>query len=78
MSKVDIELNEKGVQELLKSPEMQEILERYGAQKSMQAGNGYSFEVHEYQKRAVCNIYPDTREAALDNYENNTLLKVIG
>lgn len=78
MSKVQIELNEKGIQELLKSAEMVDILDTYGAQKATQAGNGYAYETHTFSKRAVCNVYPDDREAAFDNYENNTLLKVIG
>lgn len=75
---VTVVLNSKGVQELLKSNEMQDILGRYGAQKAAQAGDGYASETHVFTKRAVCNVYPDTKEAAHDNYENNTLLKVIG
>lgn len=78
MTKVRVELNDKGVQALLKSTEMQQILDTFGRQKAMQAGDGYSSETHVFTKRAVCNVFPDTKEAAHDNYENNTLLKVIG
>jgi len=77
MSKVRIELDDAGVQAILKGPEMQEILKEYGQQKATQAGDGYNYAVHVHQKRAVANIYPDSKEAAQDNYDNNTLLKVV-
>ena len=77
MSSIKIELNDVGIQELLKSSEMQDILKEYGSQKAAEAGNGYSCAVHVHQKRAVANVYPDTDEARQDNYDNNTLLKVV-
>lgn len=77
MSNVKIKLNDQGVQELLKGAAMQGILKEYGSRKASEAGEGYSYAVHVHQKRAVANIYPDTREAAQDNYDNNTLLKVV-
>lgn len=76
-SAVRIELNDAGVQELLKGAEMQSILKEYGSQKAAQAGEGYSYAVHVHQKRAVANVYADSSEALQDNYENNTLLKVV-
>lgn len=75
--KVEIVLNNDGIQQLLKSSEMQAILSGYGKQKAGQAGNGYDSEVHVHSKRAVANIFPADAEAAKDNYTNNTLLKVI-
>ena len=75
--KVTFELNEKGVSELLKGPEMQALLANLGRRKASQAGDGYKSDVHVYQKRAVAQIYPGDRESGLDNYENNTLLKII-
>ncbi len=77
MSDVRIELDDEGVQELLKRAEMQSILKEYGSQKAAQAGEGYSYAVHVHQKRAVANVFPDSEEAAQDNYNNNTLLKVV-
>lgn len=77
MSKVYIELNDAGVQELLKSPEMQSILQELAAAKTEQAGDGYGYEVHIGEKRAYCNIFPATPEAKKDNYANNTLERVI-
>lgn len=77
MSKMVIELNEKGIIEMLKSKEMVDILDQLGAQKALQAGPGYMHDTHLFQNRAVCHIFPATKEAGLDNYENNTLERVI-
>lgn len=78
MSKVRFVLNKQGVSELMKSSEMQAILKTAGAQKASSAGPGYDSEVHVFKKRAVANIFPGDSESAIDNYENNTLVKVIG
>lgn len=78
MSKVLFMLNEDGVAELMKSSEMQSLLDQLGAMKAAQAGNGYSYAVHVHENRAVTNIFPNDAESAHDNYENNTLLKIIG
>lgn len=77
-SKFRFKLNRKGVSELMKSDEMQEILEQLGDSKARQAGSGYESDVHVYKKRAVAQIYPTDYESSQDNYENNTLRKVIG
>jgi hypothetical protein len=75
---VKVVLNEKGIQTMLKSEEMKSILGQLGAQKAAQAGPGYNYRVYDFPERSACNVYPDTKEAAHDNYENNTLVKVIG
>ena len=77
MSKFNFELDSAGVQALLKSPEMQSILSSEAQRKAAQAGEGYKSDVHTGQKRAYANIYPGTKEAAYDNFDNNTLEKVI-
>lgn len=78
MSKIELVLNDAGIQELLKGPEMQGILADIGREKANAAGPGYESDVHVFQKRAAVHIFPTTYEAAQDNYENNTLLKVVG
>lgn len=75
--KFKFELDKGGVRELLKSSEMRSILAEAAAQKASQAGSGYSSEVHEGKKRLYANIFPASKEAAHDNFENNTLEKVI-
>lgn len=74
---IKFELNRSGVSELLKSPEMQGILQGYASRKASQAGEGYDSSVHTGQKRAYANVYPTTKEAVHDNWDNNTLEKVI-
>lgn len=75
--KLKFKLNRAGVRELLQSGEMRNVLSSEAARKAQQAGTGYSSSVHVGQRRAYANIYPDTEKAAHDNYENNTLEKVI-
>lgn len=78
MSKFELVLNDAGIQELLKGPEMQSILGEIGREKASAAGPGYMSEVHVFSKRAAVHIFPSDYESAKDNYENNTLIKVVG
>ena len=75
--KFKFKLNGAGVRELLQSGAMRNVLSSEASRKASQAGTGYSSAVHIGQKRAYANVFPDTEEAAHDNYENNTLEKVI-
>lgn len=77
MGKTKFKLNSQGVRDLLLSSEMQGILSDLGNQKAAQAGEGYAAAVHTGKKRAYVNIYPATGKAAADNYDHNTLEKVI-
>lgn len=77
MGKLEVKLNIAGVDALRKSPQMQAILSQYGTEKALQAGDGYKSSVHVFSKRAVANIYAATDEALQDNFDNNTLLKVL-
>ena len=77
MARLKIKLNSAGVRELLKSQEIRNVVETEAAKKARQAGEGYSSEIHVGQKRLYANIFPETRKAVRDNFENNTLEKVI-
>ena len=77
MTNVEIKLNSEGVQELLKSDEMQALLSELASSKVEQAGEGYEYSVKVGQRRAYANIYPASKEAYQDNLDNNTLEKVI-
>ncbi len=72
------ELDIRGLQQLLKSEEMQGILDEYGAQVAGRAGDGYGYRTHVGDFTSITNVFPETKEAAKDNYENNTLLKAVG
>jgi len=68
------ELDRKGVGQLLKSREMQEVLASYAGQVANAAGEGYDV----YVGRTRANVSVATEAAEQDNYENNTLLKALG
>jgi hypothetical protein len=78
MSKTEFELNLSGLNELMKSTEMCEILEAAGEAVANAAGAEYGHRVHEANFVAICNVYPESQEAAKENFEENTLLKAIG
>ena len=78
MNKVHFELNLAGLNELMKSAEMQSILSSAGEAVAAQAGSGdYGSRVHIASFCAICNVYPDSAEAARENYRDNTLLRAL-
>ena len=84
MSKVKFELNLPGLNELMKSSEMQTILEQYGSS-AESAANGlsivegvkYSHSIWVGNYIAAAQIRAENSEAVYDNLENNTLLKAV-
>lgn len=79
MNKFRFEMNKEGVGELLKSEEMQAVLESYAAQVAKDAGPGYEPKTYIGKDRAAVSVRVEaaTKEAERDNYENNTLLRSI-
>ena len=81
MSKVKFELDIRGLNELMKSPEMKSILDQEGAKVAGRAsgmsGEQFGHRTHVADYVAITNVYPDSKEAARDNYNNNTLLKAL-
>lgn len=78
MSKVEFELDLAGLNELMKSPEMEAALESAGEAVANAAGSEYGHRVHQATFVAICNVYPDSEEAARENFDENTLLKALG
>lgn len=76
--KVEFKLDINGLRELMKSAEMQGALEEAGQSVASAAGGDYGHRVHVASYVAICNVFPESKEAAHDNFENNTLLKVLG
>ena len=82
--KVRFELNPKGITELFKSPEVNAWLQEVGesvagtAESMSEYGGEYGARAHNAKYTAIVNVYPDSKEAARDNYENNTLMKALG
>ncbi len=77
MADVKFELNLQGLNELMKSSEMQAALDAAGERVRSAAGDGYETSSRTGHFIGFCNIYPATKEAAKDNSENNTLLKAL-
>ena len=78
MSKVKIELNLEGINEMMKSGPIQGAVLEAGQAVAAAAGEGYAAEVHQANWVAISNVYAETPEAKRDNLRNNTLLKALG
>lgn len=70
------ELNTSGVAKLLRSHELQNVLETKAAEIASRAGEGYAHDSKMMGTRVIASVYTETKEAALDCADNNTLLKV--
>ena len=78
MGDVTFKLNLQGLNELMKSSEMQRALLTAGHAVANAAGGDYAAEVHTANFIAIANVYPNSKAAAKENYEENTLLKAAG
>ena len=76
--KAEFKLNISGLNELMKSPAMQSCLSAAGQAVANAAGSDYSIRTHVATWVAITNVFPDSQEAAKENYEDNTLLKALG
>lgn len=83
--KVDFKLDLLGLNDLMKSAEMQEHLQQaanfvqetaYGMAADPQAE--YSADVSVANFVAIGRVHADNREALRENYQNNTLIKALG
>ena len=77
MAKV-FELNLPGLNELMKSDEMQAQLRQAGRAVANAAGPEYDTETDVASFVAIANVFPTTPKAAIDNSNHNTLLKAVG
>jgi hypothetical protein len=77
MGKVGIKLNMPGINAIMKGDGIQSVLKTAGDSVASNAGEGYAAEVRTINWIAVCNVYPDSKQAAKDNYKNNSLLKAL-
>lgn len=77
MSKMQFKLNRKGVAELMKSAEMQEVLKDYATGIKNRCGDGYEQDMHVGKNRANAMVSATTYQAKADNLRNNTILKAV-
>lgn len=77
--KIRFKLNLAGLNELMKSGEMQAVLNSAAGQIAGAAGDGYEAEAaHPISFVAIASVRAATSEARRENSENNTLLKAVG
>jgi len=74
---VKFKLNLPGLNELMKSQKMQNALDDAGEKVAQIAGAEYSSSPKTGRYIGFSNVYPDSAEAAKDNYNNNTLIKAL-
>lgn len=77
MAKNKFKMNYAGVGQLLKSAEMQNILEEKATGIRNRAGEGYKQDIYVGKNRANAMVYADSYQAKRDNLKNNTLLKAV-
>ena len=62
----------------MKSAEISQAVLEAGQAVAQAAGADYAAEVHTANWIAIANVYPDSKQAAHDNFKDNTLLKALG
>lgn len=77
MATVRIELDPKGIEALLKSDEVQDELERRGERIAAAAGPGHEVDVWIGFDRAHVTVRTATREAAVREARDHTLLRAL-
>lgn len=77
MSKMKFELNSSGVSALLKSGEMQGLLQEKGQAVAERAGDGFELTVSPGQKRANAKISTTDIKSMKKNAKHNILLKAL-
>lgn len=77
MSKMKFKLNRKGVADLMKSGNMQEVLKGHATNIKNRCGEGYEQDMHVGKNRANAMVWANTYQAKADNMRNNTILKSV-
>ena len=67
-----------GINAVMKSAEVKSALKAAGDAVASAAGSDYVAESpRDINWISVVNVYPDSKDAAKDNYENNSLIKAV-
>lgn len=77
MNELKFKLNRKGVQQLLKSKEMQNGLSSIAFAAQSRLGDGYKASYYTANTRAVAEISADSLSARKENAETNSILKAL-
>lgn len=71
-------LKSEGIQELLRSDEIQKECRKQAQRVAQRAGVGYTVEDRNYPERSGAAVKATSIIAKIDNAKNNTLLKALG
>lgn len=71
------ELNLAGLNELMKSPEMEAALEAAGQSVARIANGNYGVRVHQATWVAIANVYPEDKESAKEALKNGALTRAL-
>lgn len=77
MAKTEFKLNLPGLNELMKSSEMQAVLDEAGEKVASIAGSDYAASPKTGRWIGFSNVYPNSKRAAHENYTDNTLIKAL-
>lgn len=76
-SNFKLEVNYSGVGQLLKGPEVQQLVKEIANDVAERAGSGYASDLYDAGSRFIASAYTETTEAMQDNLDNNTLLEAL-
>ena len=77
MAKVKIQLNSKGVRQMLRSNEMMAICREHADAAAQRCGDGFSVNTHRGKKRVNAEVYAETFRAKRKNQKDNVILKAL-
>ena len=72
-----IELNNEGIQELLKSSELQNISNTYAANAVNKLGAGYAFDTRVGKTRCNADVHATNKRRAREAIDNGTIYKAV-
>ena len=72
-----VELNDDGIQELLKSTKKKKILTDYAANATKSLGSGYAFDTMVGKTRANADVHAVTYKAKRDAIDNGSIYKAV-
>lgn len=77
MAKTKITIDNKGLQELMKSKEMNGVLMECASKSLQKLGAGYEASEYTGKSRSNVSVYAVTKDAQKENLENNSILKAV-
>lgn len=77
MAKVKFELNRSGVRELMKSKEMEKVVNEYANSALGRLGEGYEVSTYSGLTRVNAEVSAETFAAKRENLKSNTIIKAV-